>query len=56
MYIYFRDALISGEEWPENLGRMGNNRSIYCYENRGMINLERECQSLPPGTKILVIP
>ena len=54
--FFFREALISGEERPENLGKMGNNRDIYCYANWGVVNLERAYQSLPPGTKIPVIP
>ena len=34
--IFFsREALISGEGRPENLGKMGNNRDIYCYANWG---------------------
>ena len=53
---FSREALISGEGRPENLGKMGNNRDIYCYANWGMVNLERAYQSLPPGTKIPVIP
>ena len=53
--IFFREALISEKERPENLGEMSNNRDIYCYANRGWFNFERECQSLPPGTKILVM-
>ena len=51
-----REALISGEGRPEMLGKMGNNRDIYCYANWGMVNFERAYQPLPPGTKILVIP
>ena len=32
---YFsREVLISDEGPPENLGKMGNNRDIYCYANR----------------------
>ena len=54
--IFPREALISGEEWPENLGKMGNNRDIYCYANQGLVNFEREYQPLPPGTKILLMP
>ena len=27
---FFREALISGGGRPENLGKMGNNRDIYC--------------------------
>ena len=33
--IFSREALISGEGRPENLGKMGNNRNIYCYANWG---------------------
>ena len=55
--IYFsREALISGKGRLENLGKMGNNRDIYCYANRGVVNFERAYQPLPPGTKILVMP
>ena len=54
--FFFREVLISGKGRPENLGKMGNNRDIYCYANWGVVNLERAYQSLPPGTKILVTP
>ena len=54
--IFSREALISGEGRPENLGKMGNSRDIYCYANWGVVNLERAYQPLPPGTKILVMP
>ena len=54
--IFSREALISGEGRPENLGKMGNNRDIYCYANWGAVNLERTYRPLPPGTKILVMP
>ena len=33
--IFSREALILGEGWTENLGKMGNNRDIYCYADRG---------------------
>ena len=33
--IFFREALISGDGRLENLGKMGNNRDIYCYANCG---------------------
>ena len=33
--IFFNEALISGEEQPENLEKMGNNGDIYCYANWG---------------------
>ena len=35
---------------------IGNNRDIYFYANRGVVIFKREYQSLPPGTKILVMP
>ena len=54
--IFSRDALISEERWLENLGKMGDNRDIYCYANWGVANLERAYQPLPPGTKIIVMP
>ena len=53
--IFSREALISGEGRPENLGEMGNNRDIYCYANWG-VNFERAYQPLLPGTKILLMP
>ena len=53
---FFQGVLISGEGQLENLGKMGSNRDIYCYGNWGMVNLERAYQSLPPDTKILVMP
>ena len=52
--IFSREALISGEGRPENLGKMGNNRDIYSYANLGVANFEREYQ--PSGTKIRVMP
>ena len=55
--IFFsREALISGEGRPENLGKMSNNRDIYCYANWGVVNFERAYQPLPLRTKILVMP
>ena len=54
--IFFREALISGEGRLEYLGKMGNNRDIYCYANWGVVNFKRANQPLPPGTKILVMP
>ena len=53
---FSREALISGEGRQENLGKMGNNRDIYCYANLGVVNFKRAYQPLPPGTKIPVIP
>ena len=53
---FSREVLISGEGRPENLGKMGNNRDIYCYANWGVANFERAYQPLPAGSKILVMP
>ena len=53
------EALISEEERPENVWKMGNNRYIYCDANRVVVNFERQCQPPPPpstGTKIHVMP
>ena len=52
---FSREAPISGEGRSENLGKMGNNRDIYCYANREVVNFEREYQPLPLDTKILVM-
>ena len=54
--IFFQGGPNFGEGRPEKLGKMGNNRDIYCFANQGVVNFEREYQPLPPGTKILVIP
>ena len=54
--IFSREALISREGRPENLGKTGNDRDIYCYANWGVVNFEGAYQPLPSGTKILVMP
>ena len=33
--IFFQGGPNFGEGRPENLGKAGNNRDIYCYTNRG---------------------
>ena len=53
--FFSREALISKEGRSENLGKIGNNRDIYWYANRRVVNFEGEYQPLPPGTKIIVI-
>ena len=53
---FFQGGPKFGEGRPENLGKMGNNRDIYCYANWGVANFERAYEPLPPGTKILVMP
>ena len=54
--IFFQGGPNFGGGRLENLGKMGNNRDIYSYSNRRVVNFEREYQPLPPGTKILVMP
>ena len=54
--IFSREVLILGEGWLENLGKMVNNRDIYCYANWRVVNFERAYQPLPSGTKIFVMP
>ena len=54
--IFSRKALTSREGRSENLGKMSNNRDIYCYANREVVNFKREYQLLTPGTKIFVMP
>ena len=38
---FTRLIAILGEEGPENLGEMGNNRDIYSYSNREVVSFER---------------
>ena len=54
--IFPREALISGKGGKENVGKMGNNRDIYCYANRGWSISKESISPQPPGTKILVMP
>ena len=53
---FFQRGPNFGGEMVENLGKMGNNRDIYCYANREVVNFERAYQPLPHGTKILLMP
>ena len=50
------EALISGEGRPENLGKMGNSRDIYCYADWGGGEFQKSISAPTPGTKIPVIP
>ena len=45
--IFSREVLISGEGRPENVGKMGINRGIYCYANRGLSISEEISVSTP---------
>ena len=55
IYLFANEALISGEGRSENLGKWAiTGTSMLC--KSGVVNFEREYQSLPPGTKILVMP
>ena len=50
---FSREALLSGEEQPENLEKMSNNRDIYYYANRGVVNFERAYHPYPMVPKSL---
>ena len=50
---FSREALISGEGWMKNLGKMGNNRDIYCYANREVVNFEIEYFLVLGGCSVL---
>ena len=45
---FFQGGPNFGEGRPENLGKMGNNRGIYCYANWGLVNFERAYQFPTP--------
>ena len=49
---FSREALILEEGQLENLGKMGNDRDIYCYAKSGLVDFEREYQFLPPWYQI----
>ena len=49
------DTIILGE-YGRKFKEMGSNRDIYCYANREVVNFDREYRSLPPATKILLMP
>ena len=53
--IFFQGGPNCGEGRLENVGKMGINRDICCYANRGVVNFAEEYQPLPHGTKILVM-
>ena len=46
--IFSREVPILGRGRPENSGKMGNNRDIYCHANQGDVNFDREYWLLPP--------
>ena len=48
--IIFFQGGTAGKLW-----KMGNNKDIYCYASREVVNFVREYQPLPHGTKILVM-
>ena len=51
--IFFKEALISGEGRPENVGKMGINRDIYCYANWGWWILKENISPYPLVPKSL---
>ena len=44
-----------GEERPEIVEKIGKNREIYCYANKGVVNSNRENWPLLPGIKIFAL-
>ena len=38
---------MSGKGRQENLGKMGNNRDIYCYANKRVVNFEENISPCP---------
>ena len=50
-----REALISGEGRPENLGKMAKNSEIYCYANSGVVISYREYWLLLPSIKVFAL-
>ena len=50
---FFQGGPNFGEGRPENLGKMGNNRDIYCYANRGVVNFKRAYKPYPLVPKSL---
>ena len=46
--IFSREVLFSGEGRLENLGKMGNNRDIYWYANRGGGEFRKTISAPPP--------
>ena len=46
--MFFHGSPNFGEGQSENSGKMGNNKDIYYYANRRVVNFEREYQPLPP--------
>ena len=50
-----REALISGEGWPENLGKIAKNRETYYYANYGVVNSYREYWPLLPSIKVFAL-
>ena len=55
IYFLAREALISGEGRPENLGKMAKNRETYRYANEGVVNSNREYWPLLPGIKVFAL-
>ena len=50
-----REALISREGRPRNLGKMAKNRETYCYTNSGVVSSNREYWPLLPGIKVFAL-
>ena len=55
IFFLAREALISGERWPENLGKMAKNRQTYCYEDWGVVNSNTKYWPLLPSIKVFAL-
>ena len=53
---FFQGGPNVGRGMVKKFREMANNKDIYSYANRRVVNFEREYQPLPSGTKILVMP
>ena len=54
--IFFQGGPNFGGGTAGKFREIDNNRDIYCYANRRVVDFETAIQPLPSGTKILVMP
>ena len=55
-YIFWaKEALISKEGRPENLGKMAKNRETYCYANKGVVNSNKKYWPLLHGIEVFAL-
>ena len=54
--IFSREALISGEGWPESLGKGAKTGTSIVRQIGGGGEFRKRISALPPDTKIFVMP